>query len=98
MYVKTDVLLLADVFKNFCNNCVASYGLDPAYYYILTCEARLKHIGVKFELLTDIDMVRFIECRIRSEPVFKHIRAGQQQIYVVVRYIETVIIPNVRVL
>ncbi|KYN08250.1 hypothetical protein ALC62_00761 [Cyphomyrmex costatus] len=64
LYLKTDVLLLADVFENFRDSCIASYGLDPAYYYTLpgfTWDAMLKHTGVKFELLTDIDMVMFVE-------------------------------------
>ncbi|KYN02845.1 hypothetical protein ALC62_06325, partial [Cyphomyrmex costatus] len=64
LYLKTDVLLLADVFENFRDSCVASYGLDPAYYYTLpgfTRDAMLNHTGVKFELLTDIDMVMFVE-------------------------------------
>ncbi|KYN38697.1 hypothetical protein ALC56_06918 [Trachymyrmex septentrionalis] len=54
LYMKTDVLLLADNFKNFHESCVASYGLDPAHYYTLpgfTWDAMLKHTRVKFELL-----------------------------------------------
>ncbi|XP_071579828.1 uncharacterized protein [Temnothorax nylanderi] len=50
-------------------NCVASYGLDPAYYYTLpgfTWDVMLKHTCVNFELLTDIDMVMFIERGIRG--------------------------------
>ncbi|XP_071648529.1 uncharacterized protein [Temnothorax longispinosus] len=69
LYLKTDVLLLADVFENFRDSFVASYGLDPAYYYTLpgfTWDAMLKHTCINFELLTDVDMVMFVERGIRG--------------------------------
>ncbi|EZA51551.1 hypothetical protein X777_09760 [Ooceraea biroi] len=49
LYLKTDVLLLADVFVNFRDSCINSYGLDPAYYYTLpgfTWDAMLKHTRI----------------------------------------------------
>ncbi|XP_026831409.1 uncharacterized protein LOC113563669 [Ooceraea biroi] len=69
LYLKTDVLLLADVFENFHDSRIKSYGLDPAYYYTLpgfTWDAMFKHTRTNFELLTDIDMVMFVERGIRG--------------------------------
>jgi len=46
LYLKTNVLLLANIFENFCESYVASYGLDAAHYYTLlgfTWNAMLKH-------------------------------------------------------
>ncbi|XP_077282310.1 uncharacterized protein LOC143908499 [Temnothorax americanus] len=60
LYLKIDVLLLADIFKNFRDACSATYGLDSAHYYTLpgyTWDAMLRYTGVRFELLTDIDML-----------------------------------------
>ena len=69
LYVQTDTLLLADVYKNFRNKCLEIYGLDPSYFYSapgLAWQACLKKNGVKLELLTDIDMLLMIENSIRG--------------------------------
>ena len=69
LYVKTDVALLADVFKNFRNLCMEQYGLDPAHYYTspgLSWDALLKKTGVDLELLTDLEMHLFIERGMRG--------------------------------
>ena len=52
LYLKSDVLLLADVFEEFRNVCMENYSLDPAWYYTspgLSWDALLKHSGVKLE-------------------------------------------------
>ena len=58
-YLKTDVLLLTDVFENFRNSCMKSYGLDPAYYMTLPSfawDAMLKKINITLGLVHDRDM------------------------------------------
>jgi len=70
LYLKTDVLLLGDIFKNFRESCIASYNLGPVHYYTLlgfTCDAILKYTCIKFELLINIDMIMFIERDIRGD-------------------------------
>jgi len=66
LYLKTDVLLLADIFENFRN----SYCLDLVHYYTLpgfTWDAMLIYTHAWFELLTDIDVLMFIERDIRGD-------------------------------
>ena len=60
LYLKTDVLLLADVFQEFRSVCLEKYSLDLAWYYTspgLSFDALLKVSDKKLELQTDIDML-----------------------------------------
>ena len=69
LYLKSDVLLLADVFENFRDVCLENYKLDPAWYYTstgLAWDAALKLTGVKLELSTDVDMLLMVEKGIRG--------------------------------
>lgn len=69
LYLRTDVLLLADIFEQFRNVCLKAYGLDPVRYYTspgLTWDACLKVTGIRLELLTDPDMLLFFERALRG--------------------------------
>ena len=69
IYLKSDVLLLADVFEAFRGVCLENYGLDPAWYFTslgLAWDAFLKSTRVKLELLTEIDMLLMFEKETRG--------------------------------
>ena len=69
LYLRTDVVLLANVFEAFRDTCLRHYTLDPAHFYTspgLAWSACLKRTGIKLELLTDPDMLPMFEQRIRG--------------------------------
>ena len=64
LYLKTDVLQLADVFEKFISTFLEYYGLDPCNYFSspgLSWDAMLKMTGIELELISDINMHLLIE-------------------------------------
>ena len=69
LYLKTDVILLSNIFEKFRKVCMENYGLDPTHFYTtpgLVWQARLKETGVKLDLITDPDMLLMFEREIRG--------------------------------
>ena len=69
LYVRSDTLLLADVFENFRNACMKNYELDPAHFVSLpglAWQACFKKTNVELELITDYNMLLMIEDGIRG--------------------------------
>ena len=69
LYLKSDILLLSDVFENFRKTCLQYYKLDPCHYFTspgLSWDAMLKMTDIQLELITDIDMFQFIEKGMRG--------------------------------
>ena len=64
LYLKCDVLLLADVFEKFRNNSLKNYGLCPSHYLsslALGWDAMLNTKKVELELIPDPDKYIFFE-------------------------------------
>ena len=69
LYLKTDVLILADVFEKFRNVCMKHYSLDACHYFSspgLAWDAMLKMTKVHLELMTDREMHDIIDKGIRG--------------------------------
>ena len=66
LYLKTDVILLDNVFETFRDTCLEHYKLDPAHFYTspgLAWKACLKETRIKLELLNYPDMLLMFERR-----------------------------------
>ena len=69
LYLRTDVVLLANVFESFRRVCLENYGLDPSHFCTapgLAWKACLKKTGIRLELLLDPDMLLMFERGIRG--------------------------------
>ena len=69
LYLKTDVLLLTDVFENFRTQCLKDYDLDPAHYFTLpnfAWDAMLLKSGVTLDLIYNEDMYKMVERGLRG--------------------------------
>ena len=69
LYLKMDVLILADAMETFRQFFLEHHEIDPAYCFSapgLTWQCGLKYTNVKLELLTDKDMLLMFEAQKRG--------------------------------
>ena len=69
LYLKCDILLLADVFENFRSTCVKYYKLDPAHYYIapgLAWDTMLNMTNTRLELMIERELYDVIDKSVRG--------------------------------
>lgn len=68
-YLKTDLFLLVDIISSYQTDMHSVYGLDPLHFYTgpgFAWMTMLYYTGVKLELISDIDIMLFIESMIRG--------------------------------
>ena len=84
VYVQSDTLLLADVFKNFKNEYIKTYELDSPHFLStpgLAWQACFKKTEIESELLTDTDMLLTVEQEIREgicHAIHRHAKANNK--------------------
>ena len=84
LYLKSNVLLLADVFESFRKTCLQYYKLYPCNYFTSLClnwDAMLKMTNIKLELMTDVDMFQFIEKGMHGGVSYIANRYGKANMY-----------------
>ena len=76
LYLKSDALILADVFENFRKMYLKIYQLDPAKFLPtpgLAWQSASKKTEVKLELLIDVDMLLRFKKELEEEYVMQFI-------------------------
>ena len=84
LYLKCDVLLLANVFEKFRNRCIESYGLCSSHYLIapaLSWDAIFNMTKVELDLISDVDMHLFVEQGMRGGVSFISKRCNKANKY-----------------
>ena len=69
LYLKSDVILLADVFEKFIKISFEEYGINPLYCVSLpgyTWQCGLKDTGINLETMQNKDMILLLENNIRG--------------------------------
>ena len=69
LYLKCEVLLLADMFEKFRNSSLKNYGLCTSYCLSgpgLSWDAMIKMAKIELELIRDLDMFVFFQKGIRG--------------------------------
>ena len=69
LYLKMDVLQLAEVFENFVEKTTLEYNINPLYSYSLpgyTWKAGLKLTNIKLDFIKDKDLLLLLENNIRG--------------------------------
>lgn len=70
--IKSDTLLLGDVFEKFRNKYIKIYELDPAPFLSgpgLGWEPCFKNTDIRWDLLTDVDMLFMVERELEDQCV-----------------------------
>lgn len=69
LYLKSDVLILADIFESFREVSIKIYGLDPCNYITapaLSWDAMLKFTQVELDLISDPEIHSFLKTAVRG--------------------------------